>query len=213
MRARRVVGKGSPMMPHSSQHPGGPEDLPRGLRAVILDAALDIAEEKGHWSVVRLHDVADRLHILVSEVLDHYRDLDSVADAWFLRSLKAMVGPKPADFIQQPAWKRIEICLLAWFDALAPHRRGTAQMLRSKLHLSHPHHWVPMVFSLSRVIHWLREAAQLPASYGTRRASMEEVTLTAVFAAALLVWTCDDSVGQERTWAFLRDELRTGLSR
>src|SRR4051812_13539339 len=62
-------------------------------------------------------------------------------------------------------------------------------MLRGKLHLSHPHHWVPMVFNLSRVIHWLREAAQLPARYGTRRASIEETTPTAVFVAAALVWT------------------------
>ncbi len=141
-------------------------------------------------------------------MLDHYRDLDSVADAWFLRGLKAMVAPKPADFIHQPAWRRIEICLLAWFDAMAPHQRVTAQMLRGKLHLSHPHHWVPMIFNLSRVIHWLREAARLPAPYGTRRASMEEITLTAVFIATLLVWARDDSEGQEHTRTFLRDQLR-----
>src|SRR4051812_34520821 len=89
-------------------------------------------------SAVRLHDVADRLQISPAEVLDHYRDLDSVADAWFLRGLKAMVAPKPADFPQQPEWRRIEICLLAWFDALAPHQRVTAQMLRGKMHLPHP---------------------------------------------------------------------------
>ena len=98
----------------------------RDLRAAILDAALDLAEEKGQWSAVRLHDVADRLQIPPAAVLDHYRDLDSVADAWFLRGLKAMVAPKPADFVQQPEWRRIEICLLAWFDALAPHQRENA---------------------------------------------------------------------------------------
>jgi AcrR family transcriptional regulator len=180
----------------------------RDLRTAILDAALDLAEEKGQWSHVRLHKVADRLNISPSEVLDHYRDLDSIADAWFLRALRAMVAPKPADFLQQPEWWRIEICLLAWFDALAPHQRVTAQMLRGKLHLSHPHHWVPMVFNLSRVIHWLREAAQLPAPYGSRRASREEITLTAVFVAALIVWISDDSLGQEQTRRFLRNELR-----
>lgn len=106
------------------------QDPDRDMRAAILDAALELAEEKGQWSAVRLHEVADRLHTSPAEVLDHYRDLDSVADAWFLRGLKAMVAPKPADFLQQPAWRRIEICLLAWFDALAPHQRVTAQMLR-----------------------------------------------------------------------------------
>jgi AcrR family transcriptional regulator len=196
------------MPQRNTSNAGVDKRLVRELRTAILDAALDLAEEKGQWSAVRLHDVADRLQIPPPKVLDYYRDLDGVADAWFLRGLKAMVAPKLADFLQQPEWRRIETCLLAWFDALAPHQRVTAQMLRGKLHLSHPHHWVPMIFKLLRVIHWLREAAQLPAPYGSRCASMEEITLTAVFVATLLVWTCDDSVGQEHTRDFLRDQLR-----
>ena len=182
------------------------------LRGRILDAALTIAEEKGRWSAVRLHDVADRLSVPPSRVLDYYHDLDAVADAWFLRGLKAMAGPKPPDFLEQPEWRRIEFCLLAWFDTLAAHRRASAQMLRGKLHLSHPHHWVPMVFSLSRTIQWLREAAQLPAEYGSRQAQREEVGLTALFVGALLIWTRDDSVGQKRTKQFLRRELRPLLA-
>lgn len=185
--------------------------LPQGrtpdLRERIVDAALTIAEERGSWSAVRLHDVADRLSVPTPKILDHYRDLDAVADAWFLRGLKAMVGPKPDDFLASPEWRRIEICLLAWFDALSEHRRVSAQILRGKLHLSHPHHWVPMVFNLSRTIQWLREAAQLPAIYGTCRASREEVSLTALFIGALLVWTRDETVGQERTKTFLHREL------
>jgi AcrR family transcriptional regulator len=177
------------------------------LKERIVDAALALAEERASWSAVRLHDVADRLSVPTPQILEHFRDLDGVADAWFLRGLKAMVAPKPADFLDHPEWKRIEICLIAWFDALAAHRRVSAQMLRGKLHLSHPHHWVPMVFNLSRTIHWLREAAQLPAAYGSRQAQREEVGLTALFVAALLVWARDDSPGQERTKSFLRHEL------
>ena len=142
--------------------PDSDKSLVRDMRAAILDAALALAEEKGQWSAVRLHDVAERLQSPPPEILDYYRDLDGVADASFLRGLKAMVAPKPAEFIRHPAWQRIETCLLAWFDALAPHQRVTAQMLRGKLHLSHPHHWIPMIFNLSRVIHWPREAAQCP---------------------------------------------------
>jgi hypothetical protein len=195
-------------VPQNTSDLAAQREIIRDLGARILDTALDIAEEKGEWSSVRLHDVADRQAIPVAQVLDQYRDLDAVADAWFLRGLKAMVGPKPADFRDQPAWRRVEICLLAWFDTLAPHRRVTAQMLRTKLHLTHPHHWVPMVFNLSRTIHWLREAAQLPAPYGTPRAQRDEVGLTALFLATLLVWTQDNSVGQQRTRRFLRRELR-----
>ena len=178
-----------------------------GLRERIVDTSLLLAEQKGSWSAVRLHDVADRLSVPTPEILDHYRDLNAVADAWFLRGLKAMVGPKPADFLNNPEWRRIEICLLAWFDTLAEHRQVSAQMLRGKLHLSHPHHWAPMVFNLSRTIQWLREAAQLPAVYGTRRASRQEVGLTALFLSALLIWMRDETVGQERTKKFIRHEL------
>jgi AcrR family transcriptional regulator len=183
-----------------------PLDAPT-FRERIVDTALTLAEEKGSWSAVRLHDVADRLCVATPQILEHYRDLDAVADAWFLRGLKAMVGPKPADFLDSPEWRRIEICLVAWFDTLAEHRRVSAQILRGKLHLSHPHHWVPMVFNLSRVIQWLRESAQLSAVYGTRQAQREEVGLTALFMGALLIWTRDDTVGQERTKRFLRREL------
>ena len=88
---------------------------------------------------MRLHDVAARLGIPVEDILCHYCDLDSVANAWFRRPLRAMVAPKVHDFVTLAAPERIELCLLDWFDALAPHRRVTAQMLRGKIHLSHPH--------------------------------------------------------------------------
>jgi ubiquinone biosynthesis protein COQ9 len=189
--------------PREAEAPGA-QDLP----ARIVNAAIALAEERGRWSAVRLHDVAGRLGVPTSQVLDHFPDLDSVADAWFMRALKAMVSQKPPEFLELPEWRRIELCLLAWFDALAPHRRVTAQMLGGKLHLPHLHHWVPMIFSLSRTVQWLREAAQLSGEYETDKAKREEVGLTAVFLAALLVWTRDDSEGQERTRRFLRRELR-----
>jgi AcrR family transcriptional regulator len=106
---------------------------------------------------VRLADVAERLAISPSDVADYFRDLDSVANAWFQEGLKAMLAPKPADFAEAPDIDRLETCLLAWFDTMARPREVTAQMLSDKLHLSHPHHWAPMVFDLSRLIHWLRD--------------------------------------------------------
>lgn len=176
------------------------------IGAQVLESALEIAEERG-WPAVRLHDVAERLGIPANRILDHYRDLDGVADAWFRRGWEAMIAPKEPGFAERPAERRVEACMLAWFDALAPHRRVTVQMLRGKMHLSHPHHWVPMIFNLSRTIHWLREAAMLPARYGSPRAQMEEVGLTWLFAATLWVWAGDDTSGQWRTRRFLRDRL------
>lgn len=178
----------------------------RNLPADIVEAALGLAEERG-WPAVRMHDIAERLGVPPGRVLEHHRDLDSVSNGWFGRGLEAMIAPKEKDFGAQPAKRRIETCLLAWFDALAPHRRVTVEMLKGKMHIPHPHHWVPAIFDLSRTIHWLREAAMLPAGYGTRRAQMEEIGLTSLFLATLLVWARDETPGQIRTRRFLRRQL------
>jgi AcrR family transcriptional regulator len=89
----------------------------------------------------------------------------------------------------------------AWFT------RALQEMLRpsAKLHPPHPHHWVPMIFSLSRLIQWLREVALLEA--GGRRRQVEEVGLTLLFLATLRVWLADSSEDQEDTRRFLRRRL------
>jgi hypothetical protein len=64
---------------------------------------------------------------------------------------------------------------------------------------------VPLVFNLSRSIHWLREAALLDAV--GRRRQMEEVGLTALFLMTLAVWLRDATPGQARTRDVLRHRL------
>jgi len=130
-----------------------------------------------------------------------------VADAWFERGWAAMLEPVGADFAARPAQERLEIILLRWFDAMAPHRRVTVQMLKAKAWPFHPHHWVSMVFNLSRTILWLRDAAGLDAA--APRREVEEVGLTWLFVFTLAVWARDDTEGQERTRRFLRARLNT----
>ncbi len=170
----------------------------------IVDGALDLAEEAG-WEAVRLRVVAARLGVPLAEVLLHYRDLDAVADAWFRRAWSAMLASPPEGFAALPARERLHLALMRWFDALAPHRAVTGQILAAKLYPSHPHHWVPLVFNLSRSIHWLREAALLDAV--GRRRQMEEVGLTWLFLMALAVWLRDRTPGQARTREALRHRL------
>ena len=79
--------------------------------------------------------------------------------------------------------------MLSWFDALAPHRAVTGEMLRAKLHPSHPHHWVPMIFDLSRLMHDFLDVARI-ASTGRQRA-LAEVGLTLIFLATLQDWLRD----------------------
>ncbi|MCE8001384.1 hypothetical protein [Billgrantia ethanolica] len=178
---------------------------------LVVDEAVRQAEERG-WQAVRLSDVARNLELPMSVVLERFRDMDAVANAWFQRGWRAMLAEKPETFDDWPERVRIEHCLQAWFDTFAAHRQVTVQMLRTKAHLPHPHTWVPLVFDLSRTVQWLREAARLEARYGTRRAQLEEVALTSLFVAALAVWARDTSEGQRKTRHFIDKRLKRGES-
>jgi AcrR family transcriptional regulator len=174
----------------------------RGER--IVDAAITLAEEVG-WENVRLRVVAERLGLSLAEISCHFRDLDSVADAWFARAWQQMLRPVAPEFAGVPARQRLETLLLRWFDATSAHRRVSVQMLAGKLWPFHPHHWAPLLFNLSRTILWLRDAAGLDA--GSPRRELEEVGLTWLFLLTLLVWAGDESEGQARTRRFLRRRL------
>ncbi|WP_148255047.1 TetR/AcrR family transcriptional regulator [Aidingimonas lacisalsi] len=179
------------------------------LASRILDMALLMAEERG-WKAVTLSGVARRLNVPPRAVLDAYRDLDAVANAWFLHGWHAMLADKPDGFDDWSAKDRIRHCLLAWFDAMAVHRRVTVQMLCTKMHPPHVHTWVPMMFDLSRTIQWLRETARLEAPYGSRQAQGEEIALTALFLDTLRYWARDESSDQAETRRFLNRRLAYG---
>jgi len=177
---------------------------PDPLADRIVDETLALAETEG-WEKVRLRLVAARCGVPLSEVLSHYRDIDAVANAWFRRAWAAMLAPAPDGFMDLPAEERLHLVFMRWFDALAPHRRVSVEMIRAKIYPSHPHHWVPLIFNLSRTIQWVRDAAGLDAT-GFRQ-QVEEVGLTLLFLATLAVWARDGSDGQERTRDFLRRRL------
>lgn len=174
------------------------------MASKIVDTALDLACETG-WGALSLHEVAASRNLSLSDLRLQFRDKDAIADAWFDRALAAMLEPMPKKSAEEPVSERLHMLLVRWFDALAPYRAVTCQMLDEKMHLPHPHHWAPMVFNLSRLIQWLRDAALLEAQGGRRQ--IEEIGLTAVFLATLAVWRRDSSPEQERTKEFLRRRL------
>lgn len=188
-------------------HTPGADETP--FRERVVQEALHQAERHG-WQAVRLTEVAARLEAPMTQVLAEFRDLDAVADAWFRRGWEAMLAEKPGEFDHWSEAQRLEYCLMAWFHALADHRRVSVEMLRTKAHPPHPHTWVPMVFDLSRTVQWWREAARLEARYGSSRARLEEMMLTALFLATLAVWARDESSGQTRTRRFLEKRLARG---
>lgn len=174
------------------------------IRDRILDAALELGEERG-WANVRLYQVAERAGVSLATIGAEFRDLDALADAWFARALAAIERIPSETLGGLAAPERLHLVLMRWFDALAAHRGLTGEMLRAKLYPGHPQHWVPLVFDLSRLIHWFLDAARI-ASTGRAR-QMAEIGLTAIFVGSLRVWLRDDSPGSERTRAYLRRRL------
>lgn len=191
-------------MARAASSKGSAKSRAKDPAADILETVLDIADSEG-WDKVRLRVVADRLGLSMADVLTQYKDLDAVANAWFRRGWDAMLQPPPEGFDELPTRDRLELVIMRWFDALAPHRRVTGQMLSAKLWYAHPHHWVPAIFDLSRTIHWVRDAAKLDAT-GVQR-QMEEIGLTGLFLATLRVWLRDGSENQEKTRAYLKRRL------
>ena len=170
----------------------------------IVDAALAMAEAD-RWDSVRLRRIAKEVGIPLADLAARFRDRDAIANAWFARARAAMLAPLPADVAAAPAAERLFVLMMRFLDALAAHRRVTVQMLKVKLWPFHPHHWVPMVFELSRTVLWWRDAAGLDAP--PPRREIEEIALTWLFLGTLAVWANDATEGQKRTRRFLHRRL------
>ena len=189
-----------PLIPAGKEKPAAA--APKAtVSARIIDGALELAEERG-WEDLRLHHIARHLDLSLGEIGRHFRDLDAIANAWFARA-EAEMRNLSTDDLAPP--DRLYQAMTRWFDALAPHRRVTGQMLRGKLYPSHPHHWVPMIFDLSRLIHRSLDAARIEST--GRRRQWAEIGLTLIFLATLRDWLRDESDGQSRTRRNLRRRL------
>jgi AcrR family transcriptional regulator len=176
------------------------------LEAQVVEAALALAAERG-WEQVRLRAIAARTGLPLVEIGRRFRDVDAVANAWFAQARLAMLAAPPEALADRPADERLAIAFDRWLDALAPHRRIAAEIIRHKLYPSHPHHWVPMIFDLSRLVHDLLDVAQVEGSGRLRQA--QEIGLTGITLLTLADWLRDESPGQERS----RDRLRRRLAR
>ncbi len=129
----------------------------------VVDAALLLVGEVG-WEQVRLSTIADRTGVPLAEIGQRFRDVDAIANTWFVRGTADDAGAAPGQLVGRPADERLAMVFGAWLDSVAPHRRVAAEIIRYKLYPSHPHHWVPLVFDLSRLVHDLLDVARVPGS-------------------------------------------------
>lgn len=172
----------------------------------ILAVALILAE-RGGWDALHLHEIAATMEIGLADIYRHYRHKDDLAEAWFGRADLALVcATQREDWHSLSTRERLSLAILAWLEALTPHRRLTAEMLRYKLQPEHLHLQAQGLLHISRTVQWIREAAGLPAA-GLRREA-EEVALTGIFLSTFGVWLHDSSPEAGRTLAWLDWQLR-----
>ena len=176
----------------------------RAFERRIVDAALTLAAERG-WADLRMFHIAEALDLPLSELRAHFRDLDAIANAYFDRALDAVVAEPPEGFHRLSARDRLLLVMLRWFEAVEPHRDQAREMIAHKLYPFHPHHWLPMVFDLSRLVHWMLDAARIE-STGLRR-SAQEIAVTALFLGALARWALDSRQDPERLRSWLLRRL------
>jgi ubiquinone biosynthesis protein COQ9 len=174
-------------------------------REAIVDAALERAEQTS-WEAVRLHHIAAALGASLNDVRAHFREKEEIVDAWFDRADAAMLerasragGDAASD------GERIEAAMLAWLDALAPHRRVTRQMIWNKLEPGHLHYQLKGLLRVSRTVQWMREAAGRDATFPWR--AFEEAALTGLYLMTFCYWMYDDSQGSVRTREFLHRRI------
>jgi AcrR family transcriptional regulator len=175
--------------------------------ARMLDAALTLAEAHGSWEALRLREVADALGLSLADVRARYAQKDALAEAWFDRADRAALQASEAGgFAALPVSERLERVLLAWLDALHPHRRLTRGMLAYKLEPGHLHLQLPGIARVSRTVQWFREAAGID-SRGVRRV-VEETALTLLYLRTFAYWLYDETPGSQRTRDWLTRTLR-----
>lgn len=178
-----------------------PEDPPIALAERLLDAALHRAAIVG-WDALHLYEVADDLGVSLAEVARHVADKHSVGQLLFDRADRALLDcANTAGWRHQGSTQRLEVSLLAWFHALAPHREQVRQILRYQLQPDHLHLQLQGVLRVSRTVQWWREASGLAAT-GLKR-ELLEATLTAVYLSTVVVWLRDDSPGHAGTRRWL----------
>ncbi|CAG1019368.1 hypothetical protein BURC_04244 [Burkholderiaceae bacterium] len=167
------------------------------LRRRILDTALDMGEQGG-WDAVQLHEVAHAVGASLADVRQLYEHKDALAEAWFDRADAAMLA-----MAETPGWlelsprERLHRAICAWLDALAPHRRLTATMLRYKFQPEHVHLQAMGVMRISRTVQWIRDVAHLP-EVGWRR-ELGEAALTSIYLCTFARWLTDGSPDFEAT--------------
>ena len=182
----------------------GPATSRDATTDAIVAAALALAAAEG-WENVRLHGLAARTGIPLPVIGARFRDVDAIANAWFAAARLHLLAQPWQAIGSAAADRRLAVVMERWLDFFGPHRATAAAIIRGKRHPSHAHHWVPLVFDLSRLVHDFLDVARVPGRGRLRQA--QEVALTAITLAMLRDWARDEHPDLATTRRRLRRRL------
>jgi ubiquinone biosynthesis protein COQ9 len=181
-------------------------DTDRALRARIVAAALRIAELGGGWDAVRVHVVAREAGVTLAEVHRLFADRDAIAEGFFDQADQALLAvADESGWLRRAPRERLCRAIMAWLEALAPHRTVVRGMLGYKLQPEHLHLQARGIMRISRTVQCIREVALLPAT-GWRR-ELGEAVLTSIYLATFACWLADATPRGERTRRLLETLL------
>lgn len=192
--------EGAPQSGPSDPAPTGPEPI----EPVVVAALVAIARDAG-FEAVRLTALADRTGIPLALIAARFRDVDAVANAWFKMARQRIMAIPFERIGAHAADERLARVMESWLAFFGADRKVALEIIRAKLHPSHAHHWVPLVFDLSRLVHDFLDVARVPGR-GVLRAA-QEMALTLITLAMLKDWAGDQSPDAATTGRRLRRRL------
>lgn len=183
--------------------PNTPAAMPeKPLKDRAVDAALDLAARMG-WDMITLTDIADKAHVSLAELSDHFDDKSDVLVAYgrrIDRKVLEAVGTASPD--ETPRDRLFEI-LMERFDLLDDDKEALVSILASfKLD---PKQAVISLPHLGRSMAWMLEAAGVEIS-GIKGA-IRVAGLVGVYLNAVRIWVSDDSEDMSKTMAALDKSL------
>jgi len=175
----------------------------RSRRDRIIDAALGLAAEKP-WRRVSLGEIAAAAKVGLAELHAEFPSRTAILAGAMARADAAVLGSIDPAALSEPPRDRLLDALLRRLDALAPHKRAIAAILRDAP--GDPLGTLCLAPSLLSSMRWTLEAAGIGSAGAAGRLRVRG--LAAIWLGALAVWLRDDSEDQGKTMAFLDRRLR-----
>lgn len=180
----------------------------RNQQNVILEAALDLAAEKG-WDNVELGDLAMHADITLADLNGCYRDKGAILMD-VTRYVDKKVLTQARDFTQKTPENENETArdlifdiMMARFDVLNTHREGYRSMIGA---IARDPVALPRAMpALINSMHWMLEAAGVHLK-GWRRAAAA-TGLVAIYIQTIRSWLNDESMDMSKTMATLDKSL------